>query len=187
MRLCLVLLACLAASALCTPALAQRPAMPEQQQRFHLMLAELKQQSDSAANDAARVALRQERARRTQAEGLITARNWIGNITRIGVDERGHATVIVNLPGGVGLVLTDGRVNGERVGTPLPPGTDVFRQVSVLTQGQMVRFDARFVCTGRAPNFSDCPADVHVRPSGALTMPMMLATFTRIVPLEPVP
>ncbi|MBX9873369.1 MAG: hypothetical protein K2X84_00825, partial [Beijerinckiaceae bacterium] len=174
------------AAAIClkTVALAQPIEAPQRQAAFETMLEDVSRRSRDAANDAARVALRQEVTRRINADGAATATGWVGNVAAVRADSAGNVTVVINLLRGTALVTNLGDRDGRRIGHPIFPNSPLIDTVGRLRPGQMVRFDGTFYCARRdgRPTL-DCPLNFQPTHEGALDRPILLIDFRRIAPL----
>jgi hypothetical protein len=149
--------------------------VPAQQQQFVSIISGFAQKYETAPNDMAKDALRQQRARAIC--GIIndlTVTNWVGTVNTLPGTDQGRGVLAVSLD----KRSTIGTWN-KKYNTLIKPRTAVHDATIQLSPGQTIVFSGRFF---RAKG--DCITERSPTLREAMTQPNWIMRFSAIKPAE---
>jgi hypothetical protein len=157
------------------PKIASAADMPAQQQRFLSIISDFAQKYETAPNDMAKDALRQQRARAIC--GIIndlTVTNWVGTVNTLLGTDQGRGVLAVSLDKRSTI-----RTWNKKYNTLIKPRTAVHDAAIHLSPGQTIVFSGRFF---RAKG--DCITERSPTLREAMTRPNWIMRFSAIEPAE---
>jgi hypothetical protein len=163
------------------PKIASAADMPAQQQQFLSIISDFAQKYETAPNEMAKDALRQQRSLRQQRAraicGIIndlTVTNWVGTVNKLPGTDQGRGVLAVSLDKRSTIGTRDKKYN-----TLIKPRTAVHDAAIQLSPGQTIVFSGRFF---RAKG--DCITERSPTLREAMMQPNWIMRFSAIKPAE---
>jgi hypothetical protein len=109
----------------------------------------------------------------------LRARDWIGTVSKLSTNGDGKGVLYVRIATDIYLETANNALSDAFNHIFIDPGSESFRIVSQLHEGQKIRFDGRFI-----PSKTDCIEEISLTLNGSITSPEFTFKFESVAGIE---